>query len=302
MRSFRRLALAALLPLAACASSSTKQASAPATHAPPTASGDVYDFSRVTVGPQLINRPAVLQAIDRNFPQVLREAGTEGTVTVQVRVGVDGKPSSVLVVRTTNPAFDTAALAVARVMRFTPGRNEAGSRTRTGDDADYVRPPVSTEAQKRVRSARLHVSTLPLRISSIMPQLNRFAASLVLLASCAPGAAPATGGRATAAVDTSRTYDIMEVDVKPEMNNNAAMRRLLQQRLRTARVTGTAICEFVVERDGSTSSVRVSSSSNHAEIDSAGVQVYRAARWTPGTVSGIPVRVRARLPFVYGPG
>lgn len=123
--------------------------------------------------------------------------------------------------------------------------------------------------------------------------MNRllFSAALLLLAACA-------GGRSSPAVDGDRIYGITEVDVKPQIRNHAALRELLQRRLR-AGTAGTAFCEFVVERDGTSSSVRISKSSNIAELDSAALEVHRAALWTPATEGGVPVRVRAELPVTF---
>lgn len=123
--------------------------------------------------------------------------------------------------------------------------------------------------------------------------MNRllFSAALLLLAACG-------ADRASPAVDPDRIYDISEVDVKPRMRNREVLAERLQ-RLRTTEATGTAFCEFVVERDGTATHVRLTVSSNIRELDSAAVEVHRSARWTPGSKGGIPVRVRAEAPVSY---
>jgi TonB family protein len=45
----------------------------------------------------------------------------EGAVHVGMIIGIDGETSSFSVTRTTNSQFNAAAMAVMRVMRFSPG-------------------------------------------------------------------------------------------------------------------------------------------------------------------------------------
>ena len=81
----------------------------------------MYDISEVSVRPQLINRATVARALEKNYPVLLRDAGAEGTVHVRMIIGIDGEISSIVVTRTTNAGFNLAAMAVMRVMRFSPG-------------------------------------------------------------------------------------------------------------------------------------------------------------------------------------
>lgn len=73
--------------------------------------------------PELLNRDEVMQSVERNYPPLLRSAGIEGKVMVQLLVGVEG---TVLEAHRTgrriHEALDSAALRVVRGMKFTPAQ------------------------------------------------------------------------------------------------------------------------------------------------------------------------------------
>lgn len=68
--------------------------------------------------------PELLAAPVPPYPALLREAGVEGHVMVQVVVDTTGRPEpgSLRVAESTNPGFDAAAVATIRGALFRPGR------------------------------------------------------------------------------------------------------------------------------------------------------------------------------------
>lgn len=106
-----------------------------------------------------------------------------------------------------------------------------------------------------------------------------------------------------ARADSTGTYDIAAVAVKPRLNNQSTIARVLAQsypgQLREAGVRGTTSLRMVVEPDGSTSNVSVIRSSGYVEMDQGAVRVGRAMRFTPAMVNGRPVRVRVDLPVTF---
>lgn len=125
MHSSHALAVVGLLALSSCATvpaAPTPQPSAPGTGAQTAEPGRVYDVTEVTAKPELINRATVARALEENYPAGLRDAGARGTVSVRMLIGIDGRTSSHVVTRSAEPGFNAAALAVMRVMRFSPGR------------------------------------------------------------------------------------------------------------------------------------------------------------------------------------
>jgi TonB family protein len=81
-------------------------------------------FTPYTVKPELLNRNDVAKALVRNYPPQLRSAGIGGKVLLWMFVDQNGQTAKTQV-RTSsgNTELDSAALAVARSMRWSPARN-----------------------------------------------------------------------------------------------------------------------------------------------------------------------------------
>ena len=96
---------------------------------PPTASGgqDISAapvFTPMTVKPRILNTREVEQALTRNYPAILRDAGIGGTVEVWFFVDETGK----VINRQLNKSsgydqLDQAALNVAQVIKVSPAEN-----------------------------------------------------------------------------------------------------------------------------------------------------------------------------------
>jgi TonB family protein len=85
----------------------------------------VYELSQVDVQPELMNREAVARALSTHYPALLRDAGVTGEATLTFVVDTLGvpDPASMQVESTTHEDFSTAAISVAKVMRFRPARS-----------------------------------------------------------------------------------------------------------------------------------------------------------------------------------
>jgi TonB family protein len=81
-----------------------------------------YDVTMVEMQPELVNGQQLVAALRREYPREQREQRIPGIVVVRMRVMADGTvdPRSLSVQQTTDPAFDQAALLVARQARFRP--------------------------------------------------------------------------------------------------------------------------------------------------------------------------------------
>lgn len=82
----------------------------------------VYDIEEVTSKPRLVNSSAAVRALEQNYSGVLRDAGVEGTVQLRMIVERNGHTSSIAVLRSSDAPFNTPAINVARVMRFSPAQ------------------------------------------------------------------------------------------------------------------------------------------------------------------------------------
>ena len=62
---------------------------------------------------------------------------------------------------------------------------------------------------------------------------------------------------------------------------------------------GTVLVALEVAADGSVADARVLNSSGYARLDNAALSAVRKAHFKPGTVNGVPVTSKARLPIRY---
>ena len=81
-------------------------------------------FTPMTVRPEITNVNAVIQAMEQEYPQMLRDAGIGGRVVVWFFITETGEVADARISRTSgNSALDDAALSVADVFDFTPALN-----------------------------------------------------------------------------------------------------------------------------------------------------------------------------------
>ena len=77
-----------------------------------------------TERPELLNEAEVREALEEEYPPMLKEAGIEGTVNVHFFIDTEGEVQRVMVAQTSgNQVLDEAALRVARTFRFSPARH-----------------------------------------------------------------------------------------------------------------------------------------------------------------------------------
>ena len=81
-------------------------------------------FTPYTVAPSILNRDAVIKAMEREYPPLLRDAGIGGTVKVYFFIDETGKVIDHRIDQSSgHQALDEAALKVADVYRFSPALN-----------------------------------------------------------------------------------------------------------------------------------------------------------------------------------
>lgn len=77
-------------------------------------------FTPFTIAPDITNRSAVVAAMQREYPSLLREAGIGGTVRVHFLLDADGAVRELRLDESSgHPALDAAAMRVAASYRFT---------------------------------------------------------------------------------------------------------------------------------------------------------------------------------------
>ena len=115
----------------------------------------------------------------------------------------------------------------------------------------------------------------------------------------------ASSGSEAPSVDNT-IYDNLSADERPQYpGGDAAILQFIAQNLKypvsamEQGVQGRVVVDFVVEKDGSMSDVRVVRSVDSA-LDKEAVRVVKAlSKFTPGTKNGQPVRARYTLPITF---
>jgi TonB family protein len=86
--------------------------------------GDVPTFTPFTVAPVLRNRTEVGRALEREYPQLLRDAGVGGQCEVWIRISESGAVIDVQINNSSgHTALDQAAIRVGQTMSFSPAMN-----------------------------------------------------------------------------------------------------------------------------------------------------------------------------------
>ena len=81
-------------------------------------------FTPFTVAPSILNRSAVVRAMEREYPPLLRDAGIGGTVRVYLFIDEDGRVQDRRIDASSgHKALDDAAIAVSEIYRFSPALN-----------------------------------------------------------------------------------------------------------------------------------------------------------------------------------
>ncbi len=81
-------------------------------------------FTPFTVAPDILNRAEIQQAMVKNYPPLLREAGIGGEVRVFFFIDEEGRVQDTRIDRSSgHQSLDEAALAVAGMYRFSPALN-----------------------------------------------------------------------------------------------------------------------------------------------------------------------------------
>lgn len=198
------------------------------------------------------------------YPEDAQKRGKEGRVIVQFIVEKDGSLSDINIVRSADPLFDAEAVRVVKSM------------------------PIWNPGKQRGQEVRVRY-TLP-----VLFKLDADGKRVVL----------------KAASDENKEQIVDEVFVVVEeapvfpggdsalmkfLNDNIKYPDEAQKRGAEGRVT----CQFVVEKDGSLSEVKVLRSADPL-LDAEAVRVIESMpKWKPGKQKGKEVRVRYTLPVLF---
>jgi TonB family protein len=241
--------------------------------------GRVYSIAEVDSLPRATNVAEFRAALADGFPADVEGAEPVERVVVTLRVDAVGAPHEVGVMESTDARFDSATVAAARLLRFTPGL--VGGR------------PVAVRL------------VLPIQWQTV-PDEPADSAS-------APAADPPTddaGEDAAATEPEARDSSPKDVpgprldvsETPPRIRNQKALLRQLElnypPNLRGSGVRGVVRVRIRVNEQGQVTEASVTRSTNLA-LDEATVRAVRVLRFHPATLNGRPVATWVELPIEW---
>ena len=248
---------------------------AAAQDAPPPDSSRVYELAEVETPPRPLNVTDLRAALDAGFPPEHLARGAGGTVNVSFVVGADGAVRQARVVSSTDAAFDAPSLSALAVLRFSP--------------ATVGGTPVATRLE------------LPIQWQAPAPvaQAERAGEGVVAAGVTEEGERLYTMSDVVA---VGRTYDVSEVDHRPQPRSAADLRhqqvRNRPPGLGERAAHATVHVRFRVNPDGTTDSFTVIRSTD-TRYNAPSIEALRNLRFIPGKLAGQSVAVWMELPMEW---
>lgn len=224
-------------------------------------------FTPFTRAPELLNPLEVRDALQAEYPPLLRDAGIGGTVDVWIYVDDDGLPTDTRIDESSgHRALDAAALEVVSIMRFRPAAD--GDRP----VAAWLSIPLRfTDADGTAEAARPERIEIP------------------------PPAEPDD--------DLSARPRFTPYSVAPDLTNRSEIQQALEAAyppaLRDERIGGTTRVWFFIDEQGRVQDTRIESSSGHPALDEAALKVAAEMEFTPALNRDQPVPVWVAFPITF---
>lgn len=239
-------------------------------------------FTPFTERPDLLNDEEVMEAMESQYPPLLRDAGVGGTVQVHIFVDAEGVVGNVVVAESSgHEPLDEAGLRVARRMRFSPARNE-GEIVPAWIAIPFTFVPNDADDQRRPDASR---SPGPLtepadpEASGANPQVADQLADLMREPTPTAFTAPPA--------------------VSNQMDVHQALAREYPRTLRDEGIGGTVPVHLFIDAEGVVQRVLVAQPSGHEGLDSAAVRVARVFRFSPARDGDEAVPVWIVVPIQF---
>ena len=251
---------------------------------PPPPDGDLSagpTFTPYTVAPQLRNVSQVQQALETEYPALLRNAGVGGQVLVHFFIDETGVVQDTRVATSSgHAALDAAALRVAGVFSFSPAMNDADPV------AVWIALPI-TFAARGAGEATEAGARVPIRDEATAPRDGVRAPGAVSTGSDDPAGGP-TFTPYTTAPHLRNTAQVQE-----------AMAREYPAMLRDAGIGGRALVHFFIDEMGTVADARLDQPTGHAALDQAALRVARVFEFAPAENEGRAVAVWIAAPITF---
>jgi TonB family protein len=241
-----------------------------------------------------VNVEAVRDALDRAYAPALRAAGVGGETLLWFFIDETGLPRYVRLDRTSgHDELDRAAVAVGRVMRFTPALNR-DQAVPVWVKLPVVFDPGSSGAGGPIPEGS-GASAAGEAPGDVIAELRREARETgrEREPAVAAGGAVQEGPRFT------------PFTVRPELLDVEAVSEALEAAypplLREAGIGGSPVVWFFIDAGGVVRETRINRSSGHPALDEAALKVASVMGFTPARNGDDPVEVWVSLPITFGP-
>jgi TonB family protein len=257
-------------------------------------------FTPYTVRPEITNRGEVTEALEEEYPPLLREAGVGGMVHVWFHIDKAGQVVRTMVNESSgHQALDDAALRVANLIEFTPAQN------RGEEVAVWISLPINftaTDGEPLAQAPEERKETGAERIDRIKIADSRGGDREIIIpptpVELNPGAEAAPPSADLSTVPTFTPFT-----VRPDIKNRTAIARALEEEypplLRDAGIGGTVQVWFFINDQGTVEKTMVNESSEHRALDDAALAVARQIQFTPALNRDKRVPVWISLPITF---
>lgn len=221
-------------------------------------------FTPFTVAPDITNRGEIQEALEAEYPPLLRDAGVGGTAKVWFYLSKTGELVKVELSSSSGHApLDEAALRVARAFDFTPAYNR--------DE------PVPVWVA-------LDITFAP----TDAPQTRELLGN---------------EDRAPDEIKAQPTFTPFDVapDLLNPSEVREALQREYPPLLKDAGIGGTATVWFLLSAEGVVEETRINESTGHEPLDAAALRVADVFRFSPGSLEGDGVPVWISLAITFNP-
>jgi TonB family protein len=258
-------------------------------------------FTPFTVRPDIRNRSELQEALLREYPPLLRDAGIGGTVQVWFFIDETGTVRRTRINQSSgHQALDEAALRVADAIEFTSALNRdqrvpvwiSLPITFTTAERETAVPPTADELEARRQ-----------RIRAQMEERLREVPARPATPVVPPSEAPQAEAEPRAPADPADGPTFTPFTVRPDIRNRGELQEALLREypplLRDAGIGGTVQVWFYIDETGSVGRTAVNVSSGHLALDEAALRVADAIEFTPARNRDQRVSVWISLPITF---
>ena len=234
-------------------------------------------FTPYTVRPDIKNRREIQEAMIREYPPLLRDAGIGGQVGVWFFIDETGTVGNIRIAESSgHQALDEAALRVAEVPEFTPALN------RDEPVPVWISLPITFSADSDSGTEGSDAGGSGQE---------------------APPRVPVKSPGQTSAEEIGSAPTFTPYTVRPDIKNRReiqeAMIREYPPLLRDAGIGGQVGVWFFIDETGTVGNIRIAESSGHQALDEAALRVAEVLEFTPALNKDDPVPVWISLPITF---